>query len=306
MLTVLLVPLALATLVYLYALIRAAARRHMLAPHPEAVLLGAMTNFFDTLGIGSFAPTIGLVQVPRAGARPADPAHHAPGPCACRRWRSAAIFLVLLGVLVDPVLLFGCVIAFLVGALIGAPLVARAKVWLVQLVVAIALLAAATFYALSNLDLMPGGGTASALPPALTIVAIAMNFLFGILINFGVGHYAPTLALFSLMGMDPQALLPDHGDRRRARRAGRDAAAYRDRRDRPQDRASASRSAACRRCSSRRSWSARCRSSCCAGSWSWSCSTPPAVMLRAAGWGAGAPPGLRRCDEAAQPASRSQ
>ena len=207
MLMVLLVPLALATLIYLYALIRAAARRRMLSPHPEAVLLGAVTSFFDTLGIGSFAPTIswfkfrGLVP-DRLIPCTLLPAHTLPAIA------QSAIFLVLLGVFVDPMLLAGCVIAFLTGALIGAPLVARTRVWLVQLVVAIALLLAAAFYALSNLDLMPGGGSASTLPPALTIVAIAMNFLFGILINFGVGHYAPTLALFSLMGMDPRLCFP--------------------------------------------------------------------------------------------------
>ena len=39
-------------------------------------------------------------------------------------------------------------------------------------------------------------------------IAIAANFLFGILINFGVGHYAPSLVLLSLMGMDPRLCFP--------------------------------------------------------------------------------------------------
>lgn len=207
MLTVVLVPLALAAAIYLYALIRSAIARRMLSPHPEAILLGAVTNFFDTLGIGSFAPTISWFKfrklVPdRLIPCTLLPAHTLPAIA------QSAIFLVYLGVLVDPVLLLGCVIAFLTGAMIGAPLVARTRAWLVQLVVAIALLVAAFFFALGNLDLMPGGGSATSLPPLLTIVAIAMNFLFGILINFGVGHYAPTLALFSLMGMDPRLCFP--------------------------------------------------------------------------------------------------
>ena len=73
---------------------------------------------------------------------------------------------------------------------------------------------AAAAYAMTNLDLFPGGGTAAGLPLTLTIVAILANFGFGILANFGVGNYAPTLVMLSLMGMDPQALLPDHGGRR--------------------------------------------------------------------------------------------
>jgi uncharacterized membrane protein YfcA len=207
MLTALLVPLALAALITLYALLRSAARRGMLAPNPEAVVLGAVTNFFDTLGIGSFAPTMawfkfrGLVP-DRLIPCTLLPAHGLPAMA------QSAIFLVLLGVLVDPALLFGCIIAFVLGVLVGAPLVARTRAWLVQLVVAFALTVAATFYALGNLELMPAGGTATALPPLWMAVAIAANFLFGILINFGVGHYAPTLVLLSLMGMDPRLSFP--------------------------------------------------------------------------------------------------
>jgi uncharacterized membrane protein YfcA len=46
------------------------------------------------------------------------------------------------------------------------------------------------------------------LPWPLTFVAIAANFGFGVLLNFGVGNYAPTLAMFSLMGMDPRLCFP--------------------------------------------------------------------------------------------------
>ncbi len=207
MLMALLVPLALAALVTLYALIRAAARRGMLKPHPEAVVLGAITNFFDTLGIGSFAPTMAWLKfrklVPdRLIPCTLLPAHGVPVMA------QSAIYLVLLGVLVDPALLFGCVIAMVLGVVIGAPLVVRTKVWVVQLLVAFALVMAAIFYALGNLGLMPTGGTAASLPPLLTVAAIAANFLFGVLLNFGVGHYAPTLAMLSLMGMDPRLCFP--------------------------------------------------------------------------------------------------
>jgi uncharacterized membrane protein YfcA len=109
---------------------------------------------------------------------------------------------------VDPVLLVGCVVACLMGGLIGAPLVHRTRVWIVQLVVAVALLLAAILYAMTNLDMMPGGGMASGLSPALTILAITANFIFGVLLNYGVGNYAPTLVILSLMGMDPRLCFP--------------------------------------------------------------------------------------------------
>jgi uncharacterized membrane protein YfcA len=87
-------------------------------------------------------------------------------------------------------------------------LVARARVWVVQLTVAVGLLLAASAYAMANLNLFPIGGTATGLPPAQTFAAIAASFGFGLLANFGVGNYAPTLVMLSLMGMDPRLSFP--------------------------------------------------------------------------------------------------
>ncbi len=206
MLIALLVPLTLAILVYAVVLLRVVLARQI-GPKGEAVILGAVTNFFDTLGIGSFAPTMAWLKFRRMVLDRLIPCTMLVGhtPPAMTQ---GFIFLILLGVLVDPVLLVGCVIALLMGGLLGAPLVARSRVWIVQLVVAIGLFVAALFYALANLDMMPGGGTAASLPLMLMIVAIIGNFIFGVLLNYGIGNYAPTLAMFSLMGMDPRLCFP--------------------------------------------------------------------------------------------------
>ncbi len=206
MLIALLIPIGLAMLLFGYFLVRAAIEQRAV-PRVEAMLVSAVVNFFDTLGIGSFAPTTAWLKfrklVPDRLIPPTMLVGLTPPSMA-----ESLIFLILLGVLVDPVLLVGCVIALLVGGLLGAPLVARTRVWLVQLVVGIALLLAATAYAMTNLHLFPGGGTASSLPLGLMIVAIAANFGFGILLNFGVGNFAPTLVMLSLMGMDPRLCFP--------------------------------------------------------------------------------------------------
>jgi len=207
MLIALLVPMALGALLYAFVLLRAAIARGEIKPRAEAVAVGAATNFFDTLGIGSFAPTLAWLKLRR----------HVPDRCmpctmivahTLPTMTQAAIFLVLLGVLVDPVLLVGCAIALTMGGLVGAPLVARANIRLVQTVVGCALIIAAILYTLANLDLMPAGGNASTLPVPLMVAAIAGNFVMGVLLNFGVGHYAPTLVMFSLMGMDPRLAFP--------------------------------------------------------------------------------------------------
>ncbi len=206
MLIGLLVPLALAILGFAVILLRAAVARRAW-PTAEGVVLGAITNFFDTLGIGSFAPTTAWFKfrklVPDRLIPPTMLVGHGLPTMA-----ESVIFLILLGVMVDPVLLVGCTISVLMGGLLGAPLVAKTRVWVIQSVVAIALLIGAAVYALTNLHMMPGGGTAGGLPLGLTIVAIAANFVFGILLNFGVGNYAPTLVMFSLMGMDPRLVFP--------------------------------------------------------------------------------------------------
>jgi uncharacterized membrane protein YfcA len=176
-------------------------------PNLEAMVLGAVTNFFDTLGIGSMAPTMAWLKFRRMVPDQLIPGTMLVGltPPAMTQ---AFIFLILLGVQVDPVLLAGCIVAVVIGGLMGAPLVVRAKVWVVQAVAALALIIAALIYTLINLHLMPGGGTATSLPPTLLIVAVAANFVFGLLLNFGIGNYAPTLIMLSLMGMDPKLAFP--------------------------------------------------------------------------------------------------
>ncbi|MEO5611386.1 MAG: sulfite exporter TauE/SafE family protein [Sphingomicrobium sp.] len=206
MLIALLVPLSLAILLFAVILIRSAVAKRAV-PNLEMIGVGAVVNFFDTLGIGSFATTTAWLKFRKLVPDRLLPQTMLTG-LTPPSMLQAVIFLILLGVMVDPVLLVGSVLALLTGGLLGAPLVARSRVWIVQLVVAVALVLAAIMYTLTNLDLMPGGGTASSLPPGLLIVAIAANFAFGLLLNFGVGNYAPTLVMLSLMGMDPRLCFP--------------------------------------------------------------------------------------------------
>lgn len=207
MLTILLVLLAIAAVAYLVILVRSALVQHALRPSLEAVFVGAVVNFFDTLGIGSFAPTLAWLKF-----RTKMPPRLIPCTmivaCTLPTMFQAGIFLPLLGVHVDPVLLVGYAIALLAGGLAGARLVIRLRIWIVQAVVAAALLIATVLYALSNLHMMPAGGVAASLPPSLTILAVAASFGMGVLLNFGVGHYAPSLVMLSLMGMDPRLAFP--------------------------------------------------------------------------------------------------
>ena len=206
MLLAILVPIALAMAAYVAILLRAVAK-HKAWPKMEAVALGAVVNFFDTFGIGSFAQTTAWLKfrklVPDRLIPPTMIAGLTPPAMV-----ESIIFLILLGVKVDPTLLFGGAIATGVGGVVGAPLVVRARAWIVQMTVAIGLVLAGIAFLLAIAGAMPVGGTASSLPLGLTIVAIVLSFVLGLLANFGVGNYAPTLAILSLMGMDPHYCFP--------------------------------------------------------------------------------------------------
>jgi len=190
---------------FLAALLAVAYRRRELRPNAEAIALGATTNFFDTLGIGSFAPTTAYLKLRKLVPDSFIPATLNTGH-ALPTVVQALIFINL--VRVDPMLLAACIAAAVAGATLGAPLVVKLPVRTVQSIVGLAMLIAAALYALSNLDLLPAGGEALALPGPLFAVAVAVHFVLGALMSFGIGLYAPSLILLSLMGLNPTAAFP--------------------------------------------------------------------------------------------------
>ena len=206
-LTVLLTALGVLAVAFTVVLIQTAWRRSEFRPTLESIGLGAVTNFFDTLGIGSFASTTAWLKFRKLVPDSFIPATLNVGH-ALPTVAQSAIFLVLLGVHVDPILLVSCIVAAVLGALVGAPIVVRSSVRVVQGVVGLALLIAAALFAMKNLDLMPAGGVANALEPPDLYLAIVAHFIMGVLMAFGIGLYAPSLILLSLLGLDPRRAFP--------------------------------------------------------------------------------------------------
>ena len=203
--TVLLTALGVLAVMFTAVLIQTAWRRSELRPTFESIVLGGIANFFDTLGIGSFATTTAWIKL-----RKLVPDSFIPGTLnvgyALPTVVQAYIFIQLVNV--DPKLLAACIGASVAGAIVGAPIVVRLPVRVVQGVVGIALLIASTLYALSNLDMMPAGGDALALAAGPFAVAVIGHFVMGALMTFGIGLYAPSLILLSLLGLNPIAVFP--------------------------------------------------------------------------------------------------
>jgi len=189
-----------------YALARSSdPDRGRVVPGTQQTLLGFVTNFFDTLGVGSFAPTTSVFKLFRLVPDESIPgtlnAGHALPTVA-----QALIFIAAVGI--DATTLVTMIIAAMAGAWLGAGTVSRLPRRAIQIGMGAALLVAAGLFIATNLDLIPGGGDALGLSGTLLGVAIAINFVLGALMTLGVGLYAPCLILVSLLGMNPIAAFP--------------------------------------------------------------------------------------------------
>ncbi len=184
---------------------RRAHRRDVPRPRTLDVIIGFVTNFFDTLGVGSFATTTAAWRL-----KGHVPDELIPGTLnvghALPTIAQALIFIA--AVTVDPVTLLGMIAAAVAGALLGAPIVARLPRRGVQLGMGIALLVAATLFLLAIFGRIPGGGDAIALEGARFWIGLLGNFLLGALMTLGIGLYGPCLILVSLLGMNPIAAFP--------------------------------------------------------------------------------------------------
>jgi len=172
---------------------------------PKAIAVGVSTNFFDALGIGSFAPTTALVKFFRL-----TDDEYLPGTLnvghSLPTITQAFVFITLIKV--DVTLLLSCIAVSVVGALWGARIVSRMPVRAIRLGMGVSLLVAAALFSARNLGLMPGGGDAIALSGGAFAVAVFLHFVYGALMTLGIGLYAPSLITLSMLGMDPRAAFP--------------------------------------------------------------------------------------------------
>ena len=167
--------------------------------------VGAVTNFFDTLGIGSFATTTALFRFFKM-----VPDRIIPGTLNVGHTLPTVVqaFFYISVIPVDVVTLISMIAAAVAGAWLGAGIVAGWSKRNVQIGMGVALLAAAIFFTMRNLGLFPAGSTAIGVSGVLLVVAVAGNFLLGALMSLGIGLYAPCMILVSLLGMSETTAFP--------------------------------------------------------------------------------------------------
>ena len=174
-------------------------------PTPPMIGLGFLTNFFDALGIGSFATSTTVFRlfkmVPdRVIPGTLNAGHTLPTVA------QAFIFTTLIPV--DTVTLFSMIAAAVLGAWLGAGVVSHWPRRKVQIGMGLALLGAAILMFMTQMELFPGGGDALGVRGMKLGIAVVGNFVLGALMTLGIGLYAPCMILVSLLGMNPTAAFP--------------------------------------------------------------------------------------------------
>jgi len=174
-------------------------------PTITAALIGLVTDFFDTLGIGSFAPSAALFKATKQ-----VPDQVIPGTLNVAHAIPVVLqsFLFITSVEVEPVTLVSMLVAATVGAWFGAGFMSKLPEIKVQLVMGVALAVTAVIMIASNTGLIQGSGDALGLTGVKLIVAIVGNFALGALMTAGVGLYAPCMALVFFLGMSPAVAFP--------------------------------------------------------------------------------------------------
>jgi uncharacterized membrane protein YfcA len=209
--TILFAGLLVVALILIVAAARALPRHRPVMPEPLAgaiaTAIGFVTNFFDTLGIGSFATTTSLFKFLRF-----VPDEQIPGTLnvghALPTVAEAAIFIGIIAV--NPRTLLSLILAAVAGAWLGAGFVARLPRRSVQIGMGLALAAAAALFVMSNLrgSQFGLGGAALGLSGSHLAIAIVVSFCLGALMTIGIGLYAPCMIMVGLLGMNPVAAFP--------------------------------------------------------------------------------------------------
>lgn len=167
--------------------------------------IGVITDFLDTLGVGSFATTSSLFRF-RGTVRD----EHIPGTMNVGHTLPtlAQAFIYVAIIQVDMSTLVSMIAAAVVGAYLGAGVVSRWSRQRIQLGMGGLLFMAAGIIVLRQLQLIPGLGMARGLTGVALLAGVVGNFVLGALMTLGIGLYAPCMILVSLLGMSTQVAFP--------------------------------------------------------------------------------------------------
>jgi len=168
-------------------------------------LVGLVTNFLDTLGIGSFAQITAIFKATKTVDDKII-----PGTLNVANAIPIALqaFIFINIVEVDVLTLISLIVSATIGAWIGAGVVAKFSRRRIQFVMGFALAATALLMILRLAGTFEVGGDAKGLLGWMLVAGIVGNFILGALMTAGVGLYAPCMAMVFLLGMSVETAFP--------------------------------------------------------------------------------------------------
>ena len=172
----------------------------------KAIATGFLTDFFDTLGIGSFAPTVAMFNALKLNVSD----RLIPGTLnVCHTIPVVVEALIFTTVIeVEPITLIALIAASVVGSYLGAGFISKMDERKIQIVMGIALALTALIMLASQLGIFPVGGEATGLTGIKLVIGIIGNFILGALMTAGVGLYSPCMAMVYFLGMSPAVAFP--------------------------------------------------------------------------------------------------
>lgn len=174
-----------------------------------AGVIGFITNFLDTLGIGSYAPTTLLLKLTKY--LKSDKLIPGTLTVACTIPVITEAFLFIDAIKMEGATLLSMVAAAAIGSFTGSKIMTKFNEKIIRIIMGIALFLTAVLMLLSQLGVISAlgaGNTALGLHGGKLVIAVVVNFILGALMTAGVGLYAPCMALVYMLGMNPAVAFP--------------------------------------------------------------------------------------------------
>jgi uncharacterized membrane protein YfcA len=185
----------------------ARAEGEVTTPTAAGIGTGAVTNFLDTLGIGSFATTTTIFRSTNMVRDEKMPGTLNVGhtlPTIVEAITLTALFRTA----IDATTLVEMIVAAVAGAWLGARVFGGWPRQKIQVGMGVALLAAVGIMFFRQVYGDPAGGTLLRLDGSRLVFGLVGNFVLGMLMTIGIGLYAPCMILVSMLGMNPAAAFP--------------------------------------------------------------------------------------------------
>lgn len=167
--------------------------------------IGFLVNFFDALGIGSFAPSLALFHITGTVDDRKIPGTMNVGVTVPVMLEG---LLFMTSVKVDMVTMISILVISFIGSMAGVRMNEKINVKAIQKIMGIGLIAAGALLFGSMIGILPSGGTATGVAGLKLVIINVVGFFLGMLLPLGVGHYAPMMVTIYLCGMSPISAFP--------------------------------------------------------------------------------------------------